>query len=104
MSVVIDDGKQYLEYEEGVTKTNSGGLAHAHLKRKTVRAYENYDEPERYPVTLYKEYMAHVPEDAPHQFVLFKAFKAAKRKYLVLQDSSGSRDVGQCLCSSHEKR
>ena len=66
LSVAIDeDGKQYLEYKEDVSKTNSGGLAHAHLKRKIVRAYENNDEPERCPVRLYKEYMAHVPEDAP---------------------------------------
>ena len=51
--------------KEDESKTNSGGLAHAHLKRKTVRAYENNDEPERCPVQLYKEYMAHVPENAP---------------------------------------
>ena len=61
LSVGIDeDGKQYLEYKEDVSKTNSGGLAHAHLKGKTARAYENNDEPERCPVRLYKEYMAHV--------------------------------------------
>ena len=42
LSVGIDeDGKQYLGYKEDVSKTNSGGLVHAHLKRKTVRAYEN---------------------------------------------------------------
>ena len=45
LSVGIDeDGKQYLEYKEDVSKTNSGGLAHAHLKRKIVRGYENNDE------------------------------------------------------------
>ena len=40
LSVGIDeDGKQYLEYKEDISKTNSGGLnARAHLKRKTVRA------------------------------------------------------------------
>ena len=65
LSIAInEDGKQYLEYKEDVSKTNSGGLAHAHLKRTTVRAYEN-NEPERCPVQLYKEYMAHVPENAP---------------------------------------
>ena len=66
LSVGIDeDGKQYLEYKEDVSKTNSGGLAHNHLKRKTVKAHENNDQPERCPVRLYKEYMAHVPKDAP---------------------------------------
>ena len=66
LSLAIDEGgKQYFEYKEGVSKTNSGGLAHTHLKRKTVRAYENIDEPERCPVQLYKDYMVHVPEDAP---------------------------------------
>ena len=104
LSVGIDDDrKHYLEYKEDVSKTNSGGLAHNHLKRKTVRAYESNDQPERCPVRLYKEYMAHVPKDAP-QFHLFKAFKRARKKYLALQDSSRSRDVGQCRCSSHERR
>ena len=104
LSVGIDeDGEQCLEYKEEVSKTNSGGLAHAYLKRKTVRAYGNNDEPERCPVRLYKEYIAHVPKCA-RQFLLFKAFKRARKKYLVLQDSSRSRDVGQCRCSSHERR
>ena len=66
LSVGIDeDGKQYLEYKEDFSKTNSGGLAHNHLKRKTVRAYKNNDQPERCPVRLYKEYMAHVPKMPP---------------------------------------
>ena len=56
LSVGIDeDGKQYLEYKEDISKTNSVGFAHAYLKRKTVRANENIDEPERCPVRLYKE-------------------------------------------------
>ena len=66
LSLGIDeDGKQYLEYKEYASKTSSGGLDHAHLKRKIVRAYENNDEPERCPVLLYKEYMAHVTKHAP---------------------------------------
>ena len=36
--------------------------------------------------------------------LLFKAFKRVKRKYLVVQDSSRSRDVGKCRCSSYKKR
>ena len=70
LSLAIDeDGKQYLEYKD---------VAHAHLKRKTVRAYENNDEPERCPVLLYKEYTAHVPKDAPANSFYLRPLKEPK--------------------------
>ena len=79
LSVGIDEGgKQYLEYKEDVSKTNSGRLAHTHLKRKAMRAYENNDEPERCPVRLYNEYMAHVPKAAPANSFYYRPLKEPK--------------------------
>ena len=98
LSIGIDeDGTQYLEYKEEVRKTNSGRLANTNLKRKTVRAYLNNDEPERCPVRLYKEYMAHVTKDAPANSSYFKAFKRAKRKYLVLMIAAGRETLGNVI-------
>ena len=57
---------------------NSGGPAHTHLKRKTVRAYKNNDQPERCPVRPYKEYMAYVPKDAPANSFYLRPLKEPK--------------------------
>jgi hypothetical protein len=68
LSLGIDEeGKEYLEYNEDVSKTNNGGLAQVRLQRKTVRAYANLGQPERCPDKLYKEYISHFPKDVPGQ-------------------------------------
>ena len=98
LSVAIDeDGKQYLEYKEDVSKTNSGGLAHAHLKRKIVRAYENNDEPERCPVRLYKEYMAHVPKDAPANSFYLRPLKEPKGNIWYYKVAAGRETLGNVV-------
>ena len=79
LSIGIDeDRRQYLEYKEEVRKTNSGRLANTNLKRKTVRAYLNNEEPERCPVRLYKDYMAHVTKDAPANSFYLRPLKEPK--------------------------
>ena len=58
-----ESGAEYLQYVEDVSKSNNGGLAHLRIKNKVVRAYENVEKPERYPVKLYKKYISHVPSE-----------------------------------------
>ena len=98
LSVGIDeDGKQYLEYKEDVSKTNNGGLAHAHLKRKTVSPYESNDEPERCPVRLYKEYMAHVPKDAPANSFYLRPLKKPKGNFWYYKIVAGRETLGNAV-------
>ena len=95
LSVGIDeDGKQYFEYKEDASKTNSGELAHAHLKRKTMRAYENNDQPERFPVPFYKEYMAHVPKDAPANSFYLRPLKEPKGNIWYYKIAAGRETLG----------
>ena len=95
LSVGMDeDGEQCLEYKEEVSKTNSGGLAHAYLKRKTVRAYGNNDEPERCPVHLYKEYITHVPKDAPANSLYLRPLKESKRNIWYNKIAAGQETLG----------
>ena len=93
---VAGDGKQRLEYKD-VSKTNSGGLAHAHLKRKTVRAYESNDEPKRCPVRLYKEYMAHVPEDVPANSFYLRPLKEPKGNIWCYKIAAGRETLGNVV-------
>ena len=66
LSIQIDESvAEYLQYVEGISKTNSGGLSHLKIKRKKVRAYKNTENPERCPVELYRKYLSHVPENLP---------------------------------------
>jgi integrase len=62
ISLQVDEfGDEYLQYNEDISKTNNGGLAHLRIKRKVVRAYKNLKNPERCPVDFYNKYLSHVP-------------------------------------------
>lgn len=64
LSVQTDsDGCRYLLYTEDVSKTRQGGLKHRKLTLKSVRAYENTENPNRCIVELYLKYLAHRPSD-----------------------------------------
>ena len=54
----------YIKFDEGVSKTNSGGLAHRKLEKKSVKAYACVTRPERCIVTLTRKYLSVCP---PHQ-------------------------------------
>ena len=41
------EGREYLLYSEGVSKTNQGGLKHRKLTPRSSRAYANAECPER---------------------------------------------------------
>ena len=45
-------------------------MAHLRIKNKVVRAYENVEKPERWPVKLYKKYISHVPSETYNSFYL----------------------------------
>ena len=98
-----EDGKPYLEYNEDVSKTNSGGLAHARLKRKTVRAYENIDQPERCPVQLFKEYMSHVPEDAPGNAFYLRPLKEPKGNVWYYKIAAGRESLGNVVANTMKR-
>lgn len=50
-----DKGKNYLEYTEGISKTNAGGLNNRKTRGKITRAHENAD-PSQCIVRLYEKY------------------------------------------------
>ena len=60
----------------------------------TARSFEkeNRDEPERCPVLLYKEYMAHVPKDAPANSFYLRPLKLKSQKE-IFGTTSRSRYV-----------
>lgn len=49
--------KRYLQYTEDCSKNNQGGLNQRKIKRKSVRAYQNTQNPKRYLVALFNKYM-----------------------------------------------
>ena len=45
LSLQVDEvGSEYLQYVEDNSKTNNGGLAHLRIKRKVVRAYQEFEK------------------------------------------------------------
>lgn len=92
-----EEGKQYLEYTEDVSKTNSGGLAQIGLKRKTVRAYENKNQTERCPIKLYKEYIAHLPEDVPPNAFYLRPLQKPKGNVWYYKIAAGREKLGNVV-------
>lgn len=60
-----DNGFQYLEYREYVSKTFGGGLHSGKQRQKVSRAYELPDSPHRCPVRLYLLYNSLCPPNRP---------------------------------------
>ena len=54
-------GKLYLEYTDYGSKTNGGGLKHIKVGNKTVRQYENTDDPEHCIVNIFERYFSLLP-------------------------------------------
>jgi hypothetical protein len=51
-------GSKYLCYTKDVSKNRQGGLKHRKIAPKTVRPYENHDNPTRCIVRLYEKYVS----------------------------------------------
>ena len=58
------EGREYLLYREGVSKTNQGGLKHRKLTPRSSRAYGNAECPERCVVRIVDTYMKRCPKDS----------------------------------------
>ena len=58
------EGREYLLYSEGVSKTNQGGLKHRKLTPRSSRAYANAECPERCVVGIVDTYMKRCPKDS----------------------------------------
>ena len=58
------EGREYLLYSEGVSKTNQGGLKHRKLTPRRSRAYANAECPERCDVRIVDTYMKRCPKDS----------------------------------------
>ena len=58
-------GLKYLEYTEGTSKCNQGGLNSRFIKPKTGHAYQNVVNSDRCLVRLFKKYMSHRPDHLP---------------------------------------
>ena len=58
------EGREYLLYSEGVSKTNQGGLKHRKLTPRSSRAYANVECPERCVVRIVDTYMKRCPKDS----------------------------------------
>ena len=58
---------------------------------------ENNDEPERCPVLLYKEYMAHVPKDAPSNSFYLRPLKEPKGSIWYYKIAAGRETLGNVV-------
>ncbi len=56
-------GKEYLLYNDGVSKTYQGGLKHRKLAPRSGKAYANEDCKERCIVNIVKRYIERCPEE-----------------------------------------
>lgn len=63
------DGIEYLQYTEGFSKANQGGLKHCKVNAKSVSAYPTADK-RKCIVTVYKKYMSLCPSPRPAKFYL----------------------------------
>ncbi|XP_046367712.2 transcriptional regulator QRICH1-like [Haliotis rufescens] len=61
-SFVEKNGIMHLKYCEGITKTNSGGLKHKALDRKTIVVDPNAEKKERCLVRLHQKYLSLRPQ------------------------------------------
>ena len=66
---VDSEGTEYLQYCEDATKNNQGGLKHARVGHKVVRAYAITNK-NRCVVNLYKRYLSLCPVPRPVPFYL----------------------------------
>ena len=58
------EGREYLLYSEGISKTNQGGLKHRKLTPRSSRAYASAKCPERCVVGIVDTYMNRCPKDS----------------------------------------
>ena len=58
---VDESGRLYLEYTDRGSKTNRGGLKHMKVDNKTVKQYENLDDPDHCVVNLFETYLSFIP-------------------------------------------
>ena len=50
-----------MEYTDFGSKTNCGGLKHMKVENKTVRQYENPDDPDHCVVNIFQKYLCSIP-------------------------------------------
>ena len=53
-----DTNTRYILYKEDMSKNNCGGMKHKQYRPKSVRAYENSENPEQCIVRLYEKYIS----------------------------------------------
>ena len=79
-SINIDsEGREYLLYSEGVSKTMQGGLKHRKLTPKVSRAYANVQCPERCVVRIVNNYISRCPKDALEKAFYLKPLQNYKK-------------------------
>ena len=61
-----EHGKVYLQFAEFGSKTNQGGLKHMKLVNKTVRQYEQPDDPDHCIVHIFDRYLSLLPSRDAH--------------------------------------
>ena len=59
-------GRVYIEYTDYGSKTNRGGLRHMKVENKSVRQYENVDDPDHCVVNLFVKYFDFIPSRDKH--------------------------------------
>ena len=62
-----------------------------------MRAYLNNEEPERCPVRLYKDYMAHVTKDAPANSFYLRPLKEPKGNIWYYKIAAGRETLGNVV-------
>ena len=82
---------------EDESKSNNGGLAHLRIKNKVVRAYENVETPESYPVKLYKKYSSHVPSETSNNTFYLQPSPKTKGNIWYYKNVAGRETLGNVV-------
>ena len=78
------EGREYLLYSDGVSKTKQGGLKHRKLTPRSSRAYGNAECPERCVVRIVDTYMKRCPKDSLLNAFYLKPLQKFKGKSVWL--------------------
>ena len=69
----VRSSTQVLTYRETVSKRYRGGLEHRNIEPHAAKAYENKQNPERYPVQIFSTYVSKLPQDRIIEAFYFKS-------------------------------
>ena len=82
-----------MQYNEDISKTNNN----LRIKRKVVRAYKNFKNPERCPVELYNKYLSHVPTTTSDNAFYLRALPKLNGQIWYYKKAAGRETLGNVV-------